>query len=147
MTMPNDVFIDNSAAKNFCNPIDPNYKDFIKWLFEEGHLAVSNKILHEYVSSTGASQSPTNIVNIIDRLTREGRLIKFSQRQLDELVFGKRIQNALRSNHKDHQHIKVVLLSHRKLALSLDNNFRYDVNNFPGHQAVACERPEELNYR
>ncbi len=145
--MPNDVFVDNNAAKNFCNPIDPNYKDFIKWLFEEGHLAVSNKILSEYVSSTGGSQSPTNIVIIIARLTREGRLIKFSRRKLDEFIINERIEKALRSNRKDHQHIKVVLLSSRKLALSLDKNFRYDLNNFPGHQAVARARPEELNYR
>jgi hypothetical protein len=145
--MPNDVFVDNNVAKNFCNPADPHYKDFIKWLFEEGHLAVSNKILGEYVSSVGGSQSATNIVASISRLTRDGRLIKFSQEQLTQLVFSKRIIRKLRSNRKDHAHIRVVLLSCRKLALSLDANFRYDVNSFPGHQAVARARPEELSYR
>ena len=145
--MPNDVFVDNNVAKNFCNPADPHYKALIKWLFEDGYLAVSNKLLNEYVSSTGGSASATNIVAIIARLTRDGRLIKFSQQQLDQFVFSKRTAKALRSNHKDHVHIKVVLLSCRKLALSLDENFRHDVNNFPGHQAVARARPEELNYR
>ncbi len=145
--MPNDIFVDNNVAKNFCNPVDLNYKDFIKWLFEEGHLVVTNKIIHEYVSSTGGSPSPTNMVMIIDRLTRDGRLVKFSRQQLDEFVFGRRIEGALRSNRKDHPHIKAVLLSNRQLALSLDDNFRYDLNNFPGHRAVARERPEQLNYR
>ena len=144
--MPNDIFVDNNVAKNFCNPVDPHYKVFIKWLSEEGYLVVSNKILSEYVSSTGGSQSATNIVAIIDRLTRDGRLIKFSRRQCDQFGFSHRITKALRSNRKDHAHIKVVLLSCRKLALSLDVNFRHDVNNFPGYQAVARARPEELNY-
>jgi hypothetical protein len=145
--MRKDIFVDNNVAKNFCNPADQHYKNFIKWLFEEGHLAVSNKIIQEYVSSTGGSQSSTNIVIIIARLTREGRLIKFSKQQLDELTFDKRTERRLRSNRKDRPHIKVTLLSDRKLALSLDRNFRYDVNNFPGYRAVARERPEELDYR
>lgn len=145
--MPNDIFVDNNVAKNFCNPADPHYKLFIKWLSEEGYLVVSNKILSEYVSSTGGSQNATNIVAIIGRLTRDGRLIKFSHQDLNQLVFKKRITRKLRSNAKDHEHIKVVLLSYRKLALSLDGNFRYDVNNFAGHQAVARARPEQLNYR
>lgn len=145
--MRKDVFIDNNVAKDFCNPLDPPYRDLIKWLYEEGHLAVSNKILGEYISSTGSSSSPTNIVTIIARLTRDGRLNKFTQEQLNSLRFKKHVQKGLQSNQKDHPHLKVVLLSDRKLALSLDRNFRHDVNNFPGYQAVARARPEELPYR
>jgi hypothetical protein len=145
--MPKDVFVDNNVAKNFCNPVDQNYKDFITWLRDEGYLVVTNKILSEYVGSTGGSSSATNIVVIIDRLTRDGRLIRFSSQQLEGFNFKAGIKRALRSNRKDHPHIKAVLLSDRKLALSLDNNFRHDLNNFPGHLAVARERPEELNYR
>lgn len=145
--MPKDVFVDNNVAKNFCNPVDPHYKDFIKWILEEGHLVVTNKIIAEYVSSTGGAQSSTNIGVIIARLMRDGRLIKFSKGQLDNFGFSKRIERALRSNPKDHPHIKAVLLSNRKLALSLDENFRYDLNNFPGHRAIARARPEEMPYK
>lgn len=145
--MPNDIFVDNNVAKNFCNPADQHYKAFIKWLFEEGCLVVTNKILTEYVSSSGASPSETNIVVIIARLTREGRLIKFGKQQLDDFRFSRRTERTLRSNRKDHPHIKAVLLSTRKLALSIDEKFRYDVNSFPGYDAVARERPEQLNYR
>jgi hypothetical protein len=145
--MRKDVFVDNNVAKDFCNPPDPCYKEFIKWLYDEGHLAVSNKILAEYVSSTGASSSPTNMVVIVARLTRDGRLIKFTQQQLDGFKFSKSEERNLRSNRKDHSHLKVVLLSDRKFAVSLDDNFRYDVNNFPGHRAIACKRPDELAYR
>lgn len=145
--MTRDIFVDNTVAKNFCNPVDQNYKDFIKWLYEEGYLVVTNKILSEYVSSTGGSPSSTNIVVIIARLTRDGRLIKFSKQQLEDLKFAKRIENRLRSNQKDHPHIKAVLLSSRKLALSLDENFRHDVNNIPGYQATAKERPQDINYK
>jgi hypothetical protein len=145
--MPNDIFVDNTAAKNFCNPVDQHYKEFIKWLFEEGYLVVTNKILGEYVSSTGASPSETNIVVIIARLTRDGRLVRFTKQQLEEFSFSKRIEKKLRSNSKDHPHIKAVLLSTRKLAVSLDDNFRHDVNNYPGYGAVARKRPEELAYK
>jgi hypothetical protein len=124
--MRKDIFVDNNVAKNFCNPLDNHCKDFIKWLFEEGHLAVSNKILNEYVSSTGSSPSSTNIVIIIARLTQDGRLNKFTKQQLDQFKFAKQIEKRLRCNRKDHAHIKVVLLSDRKFALSLDQNFRYD---------------------
>lgn len=145
--MPKDVFVDNNVSKNFCNPLDQHYKDFIKWLVEEGYLVVTNKILTEYVSSTGASSSRTNIVAIIGQLTKHGRLIKFTTQQLRGFGIKKHVKKGLRSNPKDHVHLKAVLLSDRKLALSLDDNFRYDVNSFPGHGAVAKERPEELAYR
>src|SRR5271154_1635534 len=104
--MPKDVFVDNNVAKNFCNPVDQNYKDFITWLRDEGSLVVTNKIRGQFVGSTGGSASATNIVVIIDRLTRDGRLIKFSPQQLKGLIFKPRTKRALRSNRKDHPHIK-----------------------------------------
>lgn len=145
--MPKDIFVDTTVAKTFCNPVDQHYKDFIKWLLREGCLVVTNKILGEYVGASGASPSETNIVVIIAQLTRDGRLLKFTKQQLDEFRFTTRTERRLRCNRKDHPHVKAVLLSERKLAVSLDDNFRYDVNNFPGYRAVARRRPEELDYR
>jgi hypothetical protein len=50
-----DIFIDNNIAKNFSNPLDPDYKKLIKWLREfndddpkihnNAYLMVSNKLL------------------------------------------------------------------------------------------------------
>jgi hypothetical protein len=81
--MLKDIFIDNNIAKNFCNPLDPQYKNLIKWLMYDStaYLVVSQKLLVEYVGSTGQSPSLTNITVIIDRLTRDGRIIKFSNEQ------------------------------------------------------------------
>jgi len=144
--MYNDIFVDNNIAKNFCNPLDPEYKTFITWLFREGCLAVSNKILSEYHSSFSHSSSKTNIIVIINRLLIDGRLNKISNEVLKSFVFRKHVLKQLRANRKDYNHIKVVLLSDRKLALSLDKNFRNDVNNFPGYCAIAGNKPSEIPY-
>ena len=43
-----DIFIDNNVAKHFSPPITPSYKTFISWLYKEGALVVSQKLLNEY---------------------------------------------------------------------------------------------------
>lgn len=56
-----DIFIDNNITKNFCNPLDPEYKKLIKWLmaFDEqdkaknAYLVISNKLLAEYYRTCG----------------------------------------------------------------------------------------------
>ena len=45
--MIKDLFVDNNIAKNFKNPADPHYEKLIKWLFEEGHLVLTQKLLKE----------------------------------------------------------------------------------------------------
>ena len=144
--MDKDIFVDNNIAKNFCNPLDEAYKKFIRWLFEKGFLIVSNKILAEYHSSTCHSFSPTNIVAIIDRLTRDGRLKKISNRELKAFEIKNHVLKRLKSNRKDHEHLKIVMLSDRKYAISLDKKFRDDVNNFTGYRAKPVSRPEEIPY-
>jgi hypothetical protein len=61
--MKKDIFIDNNIAKNFTNPLDPEYVKLIKWLlaydevpegspdYINAHLAVSKKLLVEYYRS------------------------------------------------------------------------------------------------
>ena len=141
-----DIFVDNNVAKNFCNPLDIEYRAFIKWLYKEGALVVSNKVIVEYHRSTSHSYSCTNIIVIIDRLLRDGRLNKISNYALKRFAIKKHILNTLRSNPKDHEHLKIVLLSVRKLALSMDKSFRFDVNNYPGYLAFAASRPNEIPY-
>ena len=91
--------------------------------------------------------SGSNILILISELNKKGRLYKIGKDQIKEFIrkhFKKSLK--LRSNVKDHQHIPVVMLSNRKLALSLDGNFRYDINNFPKFKAEAYEFPSEANY-
>jgi hypothetical protein len=60
--------------------------------------------------------------------------------------YSKWVVKNLRSNKKDWDHIPIVLLSARKYALTIDDNFIFDLINFPGYAVTAVKRPELLNY-
>lgn len=156
--MKKDIFIDNNIACRFCNPIDPQLKELIRWLMasEEGHdgenayLVVSQKLLAEYLSSCRGAYGNTSIPVIIEKLTREKRLIKISNEQIKVFrttYFSKSVANKLRSNEEDRNHIPVVLLSDRKYALTNDANLTHDLNNFPGFVVLVSNRPEEIPYK
>jgi len=156
--MRQDIFIDNNIAKNFSNPMDPEYIKLIQWLMNNNSakphvnafLMVSNKLLSEYFRTVRASFSGTSIPVIIDKLTREGRLIKVSNKAIKEFqreYFSKKVQKSLRSNAEDHDHLPVVLLSERKYGLSLDDFFIYDLQHFPGFTVRVEKRPENLAYQ
>lgn len=153
-----DIFIDNNVSKNFANPMDPHYKELVEWLIEfdpedraiNAHLVVSNKLLQEYTGSSGLSLSTTSILMVIAKMQREGRILKVSNEQIKSFQkthFKKAIEKKLRSNRKDRDHLPIVLLSHRKYALTIDDNFSYDLTHFPGFRAIAAKRPEKLQYR
>lgn len=145
--MSKDLLVDNSIARNFCNPLDPHYKEFIRWLYDEGELIVTQRLIIEYNASTSGSPSSTNIVAIVAKLTADGRLRKVTKKELTAFRFPTRITRRLRSNKRDWDSIKATMLSLRKFALSLDINFIFDVNNFHGHNARAEYRPQDLPYR
>ncbi|MBI5220105.1 MAG: hypothetical protein HY958_14350 [Bacteroidia bacterium] len=71
---------------------------------------------------------------------------KISNKQLTGFIFKKHIEKSLKSNAADWIHLKTVLLSYRKLAISNDKNLRNDINHYPGYNAIAAARPNELNY-
>lgn len=160
-----DIFIDNNVAKNFATPIDSHYKDLITWIneFDEekvksnpddiknfAHLVVSQKLLKEYLDSSKNSAKFNAIPSIINRLTREGRIIKFSKNNIDDFIsenFSKTIKKNLLSNEQDHCHLVVILLSNRKYCLTYDKNLTMDLLNFPGHSVNVKKRPEDLDYR
>lgn len=155
--MKKDIFIDNNIAKNFSNPMDKEYKKLIRWLMKNdptnpavnAYLVVSKKLLAEYSRSASSSKSDTSIFIIIDRLTREGRLIMISNEDIKKFqikYFSETRRKKLRSNQEDHNHIPVVLLSDRKYALSLDEDFIYDLLHFPGFHARVERKPEKLPY-
>jgi hypothetical protein len=141
-----DLLVDNTVAKNFSNPLDVHYKELIQWLFKTGVLVVTQRLLVEYLRTASGARSNTSMPALFDHLLREGRLKKFDKKTLGDFAFTKRIQRALRSNKEDHDNIKAVMLSVRKFALSHDVNLCHDINNFPGHNARAERRPEDLPY-
>jgi hypothetical protein len=160
-----DIIIDNNVAKNFATPLDSNYKDLIEWINEFdsdlvekepdkkiqfAHLVVSQKLLIEYLRSSGDSSKPNAIPSIINRLTQQGRLIKKTKDEINNFIsqsFSKKIEKNLLSNIEDHCHIVTVLLSERKLCLTYDENLTKDLASFPGYNAIVEKRPEKLNYK
>ncbi|MCK4760673.1 MAG: hypothetical protein KAW12_00640 [Candidatus Aminicenantes bacterium] len=155
--MRKDIFIDNNIAKNFSNPMDRQYIRLIAWLMnynennspQNAYLVVSKKLIGEYSRTASAALSSTSIPVLIDKLTREGRLINFKNAEIKEFqqqYFTKTITRKLRSNKADHDHIPIVLMSDRKIALSLDDNLIYDLVHFPGFTVKAEKRPENLPY-
>lgn len=152
-----DIFIDNNIAKNFANPLDPEYKKLILWLIKyipenpdkNAVLVVSNKLLVEYCRTSGNSFSATSIPAIINKLTREGRLQKISNQGIKEFqqkYFSKAIRRKLKSNQEDQEHIPVVLMSDRKYALTLDDKFTQDLLGFPGFTVTVGKKPTEIPY-
>ncbi|MCY7360421.1 MAG: hypothetical protein LH609_23775 [Rudanella sp.] len=146
--MIKDLFVDNNIAKNFKNPADPEYERLIKWLFEKGHLVLTQKLLKEYHDSNRGNYGQS-ILSIIARLTKEERIVMISNEQLEILRFSKTIDKKCLKLNKDYWHLKAILLSNRKMAVIIDKAFRDAVNCHPKHegiQACAVARPEEIDY-
>jgi hypothetical protein len=146
--MIKDLFVDNNIAKNFKNPADPEYKRLVDWLFREGHLVITQKLLSEYLASNQGNFG-RSIITIVDQLTREGRIVKISTEEMKALKFPKKLEEKCQKLNKDYWHLKAILLSNRKLAIIIDVAFRDRVNDHPKHggvQAIAVARPEEVDY-
>lgn len=159
--MRRDIFIDNNIACRFSNPLDANMKELLAWLMDnhtiqEGDeddraiLVVSNKLLGEYCRSCGGAYGTTSIPVLINQLVQEGRLMKISNEQIKEFkhqYFTKKVVKHLQSNTEDRDHIPVVLLSERKLALTQDQKFAADLQSFPGFTVIVSNRPENISYK
>ena len=156
--MKKDIFIDNNiASRYFSNPIDAEHSKLVDWLrtFNEdeetdAYLLISPYLMREYHESNRYATSTTNIVQIISDLTKQERLVNFTKKEIEAFQnqhYSKKVMKRLLSNNKDHNHIPVVLLSDRKMALSEDDNFLHDLYEFSGFEPVTAKRPENLNYK
>jgi len=140
-----DVFVDSCVAVRLENPVDPEFLEFLLWLSKNGSPVITKKILKEYYDSLGRGAS--NFMVILDACQRDGRFFEISNDDLKSLRFTKKQESGLLSNRKDWWHIKAVLLSPRKLAISFDNNFVNDLNSFPRFNAKAAAKPSELSFK
>lgn len=156
--MKRDLFIDNNIACRFSNPMDPAMKDLVSWLFSNNvekpehnaFLVVSNKLLNEYFDSCKYAQGNTAITIIIGTLTRQGRLNKFSNREIKDFkqkYFTKTIERKFQSNKKDHDHIPIILMSERKYALTRDKAFAKDICSISGFKPTVAMRPQDIDYK
>lgn len=155
--MKKDIFIDNNIAKNFANPMDPEYKKLLSWIRThnlnknaDAYLVASKKLLEEYISTSGQCNASTNICAIVAVLQSQGRLDTFTNNQIKQFRkthYKKHVVKAMTCSDIDRNyHIPTVFLSERHYALSIDDAFIRDLLNFPGFTAVAAKRPENLNY-
>ncbi|WP_028522633.1 hypothetical protein [Runella limosa] len=139
-----DIFIDTNIAKNFTNPLDPEYKKLIQWLREEGVWIINQKLLVEY------GRTNQNIAVLVSELNKKGRLRKFEKSELETIKFNKTFEKRLNSNGEDWVHLKTIWLSVRKIGIIIDEGLRKDVNQSPrqdGVQPQAVSRPEHIDYR
>ncbi len=160
--MKKDIFIDNNIAKNFANPADKEYKKLIRWLlkfdnnidFEQNaHLVLSQKIRNEYLESSSGAKSVSNIVVIVSKLIKQGRVNEFSNTEIKEFqqkYFSSKVKKQFKDfrleTNRDSNHIPIILKSDRKKALIIDKKFKEIVNNFPGFKAKAESKPKEEFY-
>jgi hypothetical protein len=138
-----DIFIDTNIAKNFTNPLDPEYKKLLHWLRTEGVWVVNQKLLVEY------GRTNQTIAVLVNELNKKGRLRKFEKPQLEAIKFTKTYEKKLNSNGEDWVHLKTIWLSVRKIAVIIDEGLRKDVNRSPrqnGIQPQAVSRPEQIDY-
>lgn len=156
--MIKDIFIDDNIAKNFTNPADPEYINLISWLLEynanpnqDAYLVVSVKLLEEYDGTVGLCKYAQNICVIVNTLLSQDRLIKKENKEIREFrnkYYTKHICNRLRCSKNDRDyHIPTVLLSNRRYALSIDDDFVNDLSSFPGFTVTVAKRPQHINYR
>ena len=155
-----DIFIDNNIAKNFANPLDYEYKKLITWLIEfdksikkeeNAHLVLSKKIRNEYLESSRAAKSLSNISSIVNMLTKQGRINEFSTKQIQNFknkYFTKTIVKELKlfPTNRDSNHLPIVLMSERKKALTIDKGFTTALLNFPKFKAEVESKPQEKFY-
>jgi hypothetical protein len=151
-----DIFIDNNIAVLYFKKPDKAILDFIKWLYDEdnlelkAHLVVSPKLLNEYFSSCTGHDSYTSITRIYTIMQAQGRTIPFTNMQVKKFqqkYFSKKVLRELTCNSKDRDHIPIVLMSNRKIAVSDDNCFLKDLQKFSGFKVIAGKHPKDLNYK
>ena len=155
--MKKDIFIDNNIASRYFSNPDAEHSKLVDWLrtFNEdeetdAYLLISPYLMREYHESNRNATSTTNIVQIIGDLTKQERLVNFTKKEIEAFQnqhYSKKVMKRLLSNNKDRNHIPVVLLSDRKMALSEDDNFLHDLYEFSGFEPVTAKRPENLNYK
>ena len=141
------MFVDSNLSGHFARPVKPEYRELIQWLSEEGCLVACQSLIREYHAAVRGARSQTTLVAIVDRLQRDGRLRHFSKNKLRAFRMPPTVQRNLQSNRADHDFIKIVLLSDRKLGLSKDRNLARDINNYPGYQAKVARAPSKIDYR
>ena len=141
-----DILIDANFIHKFENPVSPEIKKFITWLMNHGNLVICDKLIMEYNKCCGSSSSPTSIIALLSILGRESRINNVSKSKIKEFKIKKDLENKLRSEKKDRPILISVMLSERKMGLTLDSELKFDINNYPSYNARAYSDLDEDFY-
>lgn len=137
-----DIVIDTNIIRLYENPDDPRIRALFIWIRDHGTLALSQKLLTEYMGIGNR-----DLAGLIDLLTRAGRINSISTQSLKQ--FNRDRHFAYTANSKDRWHARLVFLSMRKLLVGLDNKLIDDVNRFrkiDGIKPKATKRPARRFY-
>lgn len=119
----NDIVVDTNVMRLYDAPSDPKYKELFVWLDHSGVLAISQKLLAEYIGTGNRLIAP-----FIDNLLRNDRLNRVQTSELKSFDLDRHYPYSC--NKKDIWHARLVFLSKRKILVSLDDPLISDVNGF-----------------
>ena len=155
--MKKDIFIDNNIATKFAGTTNVHYQEIANWLMEtpDAYLVISESLRKEYFRSNEHCNKSFSIISIYHTLIAAGRLISKSKQEIElfkNKYFDKKVWRGLRCKRKgsdDPSHMALVYLSDRRMALSDDINFIFDLQNFPrfGSKVTAASWPSNLDYK
>lgn len=137
-----DIVIDTNIIKLYESPDDPQIRALFLWVRDKGRLAISPKLLAEYVGIGNR-----NLAGLIGKLAKEGRLVHINTKALKGFNADKNYNYVC--NKKDIWHARLVFLSIRKLLVAGDNKLIQAVNDFPkvnGIKPQATKRPTSVFY-
>lgn len=132
-----DIVIDATAIRLFGVAKDIEFIKFFSWLQNDGVLTVSSYLIKDYNGFRSHY-----IAALLSHLINSGRFNKIPTKTIKSFK-----DHHYRYRCNDRFHVRLVMLSDRRLALSNDDNFIYDVNNFPGMRSTAARRPSQLPYQ
>ena len=106
---------------------------------------VSNKLLVEYNKSCNIPL----FIAIINKLQIENRLVLIKNKTLSDFkkkYISKKVEKKMKSNYQDRNHIPLVLLSERKIAITMDENFTHDIKLIPGFVPIVASSFDDVDY-
>src|ERR1044072_5361998 len=118
-----DIVIDTNIIRLYENPDDPLIRALFIWIRDHGTLAVSPRLLQEYMRIGNR-----DLAGLINRLTVVGRLSSISNQMLKQFTDDRHYRYT--ANPKDRWHAKLVFLSVRKRLVGVDKKLLNDINGF-----------------
>jgi len=163
--MKKDIFIDADVANKFASTKDEHLLELINWLLEsknQSFLMMSDYLRNDCFKGNNHCSKEFSICTIYFQLQKDDRLNVKTKKEIklfQQKFFNKKVWDKLKctTNKKgdksnDPEHIALILLSDRRIALTEDENLLNGILDFPmkgigGIKATVAKKPQELNYK